>query len=44
MHTIEILRKGKWVPWTATANRERLPALLGLARLLHPGKQVRVRP
>jgi hypothetical protein len=44
MHVIEVLRKGEWVAWTSTANRERLPALLGLARLLHPGKQVRVRP
>jgi hypothetical protein len=43
MHTIEVLRKGEWVAWTTTANPKRLPALLGLARLLHPGKKIRVR-
>lgn len=44
MYVIEIRKKGEWTAWTSTANPERLPALLGLARLLHPGKKVRVRP
>jgi len=41
---IEVLRKGEWKAWTSVANRERLPALLGLAKLLHPRSEVRVRP
>ena len=44
MYVIEVRKKGVWQAWTATANRERLPALIGLAKLLHPRSSVRVRP
>ncbi len=44
MYVIEIRKKGEWQAWTTTANRERLPALLRLAKALHPRSPVRVRP
>lgn len=44
MYVIEVRKKGEWTAWTSTANRERLPALIGLAKLLHPRSAIRVRP
>ncbi len=44
MYVIELRKNGEWKAWTSTANRERLPGLLGLAKLLHPRSDVRVRP
>jgi hypothetical protein len=44
VYVIELRKSGEWKAWTSTANRDRLPALLGLAKILHPRSQVRVRP
>lgn len=44
MLVIEVWKGGEWKAWTSTANHNRLPALMGLARLLHPRSQIRVRP
>lgn len=44
MFVIELWQDGEWKAWTAIANEKRLPALLGLAKVLHPRTLVRVRP
>jgi len=44
MYVIELRKQGEWVAWTSTANPARIPALVGLAKILHPRSAVRVRP
>lgn len=44
MYVIELRKNGEWTAWTSTANPSRLPGLMGLAKVLHPRTEVRVRP